>query len=443
MDLKRQELRRLRLPPRLGRSPPQPPTASPRDPGCSPIFIYLFISPLPRSCCSPTASSMRRGVAVPCQTQVGGEGVGGGVCPHFQVGGWGTHDGKRAKCLVPHRQRQVSGQTLLRAGSSTLQLQHKLFIHEKAVLSLGVYGSGRGCIPSWLHLGPLPSSQSISAGFFLIHREGAEQQGSVCRFCFVPGIAEDVKSSPGKRRQLASCLWSTRGPGPVTHPLVSKRAKYLRHRGGCAGLCAFIDIYIFVLIHKCINTQVLKGELCSRKIKKMLTSAYKAKSGQCMKTQFFQKISGGTARRTGSYLHPAITAGVTGVLVLSQDYRLAFETRFGRDSKGKNELYKPWRWKPAGFRHARPHWKGRLPSAPASIAHLVGSFLALPTQVGFSVSMHFPVHPLKHITTLAGKQTFLSARAGKEEMQPEWVEIFPLKHSFQLKMSFQTTPSPL
>lgn len=27
-------------------------------------------------------------------------------------------------------------------------------------------------------------------------------------------------------------------------------------------------------------------------------------------------------------------------------------------------------------------------------------------------------------------------------MQPEWVEIFPLKHFFQLKISFQTTPSP-
>lgn len=246
MDLKRQELRRLRLPPRLGRSPPQPPTASPRDPGCSLIFIYPFISPLPRSHRSPAASSMRRGVAVPCQTQGGVRGWEVECVPIFRwVGGWGTHDGKRAKRLVLHRQRQVSGQTLLRAGSSTLQLQHKLFIHEKAVLSLGVYGSGRGCIPSWLHLGPLPLSQSISAGSFLIHREGAEQQGSVRRFCFVPGIAEDVKSSPGKRRQLASCLWSTRGPGPVTHPLVSKCAKYLRHRGGCAGLCAFIYIYLY------------------------------------------------------------------------------------------------------------------------------------------------------------------------------------------------------
>lgn len=67
----------------------------------------------------------------------------------------------------------------------------------------------------------------------------------------------------------------------------------------------------------------------------MLISAYKAKSGECMKTQFFQKISSRTARRTGSYLHPAIAAGVTGVLVLSQDYRLGFETRLGQDSEEK------------------------------------------------------------------------------------------------------------
>lgn len=122
------------------------------------FYLSLHLSPAPFPPLSRCFfNAMRGGRPLPDPGGVRGWEV--ECVPIFRwVGGWGTHDGKRAKRLVPHRQRQVSGQTLLRAGSSTLQLQHKLFIHEKAVLSLGVYGSGRGCIPSWLHLGPLPSS---------------------------------------------------------------------------------------------------------------------------------------------------------------------------------------------------------------------------------------------------------------------------------------------
>lgn len=154
----------------------------------------------------------------------------------------------------------------------------------------------------------------------------------------------------------------------------------------------------------------------------MLTSACKAKCGQCMKTQFFRKISSRTARLTGSYVHPAIAAGVTGALILGQDYRLGFQTRLCQDSKEKNELYKPWRWKPVGFRHVHPHWKGWLRSVPASVAHLVGSFrLRLPTHIVFSTLMHFLVHPLKQITTLGGKKTFLPVRAGRKRcVQSGW-----------------------
>lgn len=49
------------------------------------------------------------------------------------------------------------------------------------------------------------------------------------------------------------------------------------------------------------------------------------------------------------------------------------------------------------------------------------------------LSMHFLVHPWKHITSLLWKKTFPSLSLSwswREEMQLEWVEIFPLKHFF-------------
>lgn len=54
-----------------------------------------------------------------------------------------------------------------------------------------------------------------------------------------------------------------------------------------------------------------------------------------------------------------------------------------------------------------------------------------------SLSMHFLVHPWKHITTLLWKKTFLSLSGSwREEMQLEWVEIFPLKHFFPVENVF-------
>lgn len=90
-----------------------------------------------------------------------------------------------------------------------------------------------------------------------------------------------------------------------------------------------------------------------------------------------------------------------------------------------------------------PLWKGFLCSVPASLpTHWELSGCVFPLSCFFfSLPMHFLVHPWKHITTLLWKKTFLSlslslSRSWREEMQLEWVEIFPLKHFFPVENVF-------
>lgn len=96
-----------------------------------------------------------------------------------------------------------------------------------------------------------------------------------------------------------------------------------------------------------------------------------------------------------------------------------------------------------GIQAVHPLWKGCLCSVPASLpTHWELSGCVFPLSCFFfSLSMHFLVHPWKRITTLLWKKTFPSlslslSRSWREEMQPEWVEIFPLKHFFPVENVF-------
>lgn len=188
MDLKRQELRRLRLPAQQGRSPPQPPTASP---GCSPIFYFsLHLSPTPL----PPLLPCDEGLPSPPDPmsrwvggQVGGTGDGKGPNTSFNTANAAKSPGRLcstpgpAHCnrntdyLFMKRPRWRSGFTAaIRAG-----------LLRTSIPSLRPHRGpssppGRGETAE----GPRRSCPRIDLLFFL----------------FSPGITGDVKSSSGLLR---------------------------------------------------------------------------------------------------------------------------------------------------------------------------------------------------------------------------------------------------
>lgn len=160
---------------------------------------------------------------------------------------------KKAKRLV-----SAAPMPSLRAEFAPCTLQHKLFIHEKAVLSLGVYGSGPGCIPSQLGCcasrSP-PFNTEHRIGILPIRREGAKQQedlaSPVRRFFFFPRIAENVKPPP------ASSDSSLRASGSRQVLVLPRTLLFLSMPNICGIVVSVrVCVHAYIYVYICINTRV-------------------------------------------------------------------------------------------------------------------------------------------------------------------------------------------
>lgn len=281
MDLKRQELRRLCLPPQQGRSPPPPRHGSRMLPD---FYLSLHLSPVPLPPLSRCFFNATRGdhrlpdPGVPICRWVGG-----------------GDNGKGPNALFSAANAKSLGRLCSVLGPAHCNCNTNYLFMKRPCCRAAAQGlwqrSGLYPLPAGLLRTSVPSLQhSVSSGSCLSVGKVQDSRSPspvLSAGYFFLGIAEDVKPSPGSGD---SSLRASGARGVLVRrctPLFLS-VPTICSIGVSVRVCVHAYMYVFVLKHECINTQVLKGELCLTKIKKMLTNAHKAKPVQCMKTRLLR-----------------------------------------------------------------------------------------------------------------------------------------------------------